>query len=46
MFICKLCGEEYKNEGDLGMHLMWFHELAKELKDENHACGSKWAYMV
>lgn len=30
MFICRLCGEEYDDEGDLGMHLMWFHKLAQE----------------
>lgn len=31
MFRCKLdeCGEEFEDEGDMGMHLMWAHDLAE-----------------
>jgi hypothetical protein len=34
MFRCTLCGEEYEDEGDLGMHLMWGHHLAEEIDEE------------
>jgi len=25
--ICKLCGEIFDDEGDMGMHLMYYHAL-------------------
>lgn len=33
-FRCKICGETFEDDGDLGMHLAWSEGLGEEINEE------------